>query len=183
MFQGVKGSSRRFLKKVVWVFHGNLSVSVFQRRFMSFSGVFQGKKFQGCAKEDSRKFCFVALLLHDTHCSYPSTRRACYRLGKLLSIIYLFHSLSGIVTRDQCSRHYRHPPDTPCYPQVWYPDHRHQSRSHSWSSPPHHTQQSSQTSTPLSSQNTLLGYSSSLWGAETALNNSQHRWQTCNIKQ
>ena len=50
---------------------------VFQRSLKVVSG-----KFQQCAKSVSnffkgvsRKFCF--LILHGTHCSYPSRRRAC----------------------------------------------------------------------------------------------------------
>ena len=39
------------------------------------------KKFQGCFKNVSMKFCFVIFLLHGSHRSYPSRGRACLILS------------------------------------------------------------------------------------------------------
>ena len=36
------------------------------------------KKYPGCFKKVSIKFCFAFLLLHGSHRSYPSRRRACF---------------------------------------------------------------------------------------------------------
>ena len=36
------------------------------------------KQFQGHFKNVSMKFCFAILILHGSHRSYPSRRRACY---------------------------------------------------------------------------------------------------------
>ena len=59
----------------------------FQKRFKQVSRVFEEsikcvsrkskKKLQGCFKNVSRKCCFVSLLLHGSHHSYPSRRWNC----------------------------------------------------------------------------------------------------------
>ena len=41
-------------------------------------------KFQWCFKNDSMKFYFAILLLHGTHRSNPSRRRACFDKSKAI---------------------------------------------------------------------------------------------------
>ena len=38
--------------------------------------MFQDNFIKGCFKNLLMKFCFAILLLHESHCSYPSRRRA-----------------------------------------------------------------------------------------------------------
>ena len=68
-----KGVSRQFhrcFKKVLRVFRE--SVKCVSRKFY--------EKFQGYFKNISMKFCFVILLLHGSHRSYPSRSRTCFLL-------------------------------------------------------------------------------------------------------
>ena len=82
MFQETfKGGSREVqghLKEVRMVFQGSFKVvsKTFQESFIGVSRKFQ-KKFQGCIKKVLIEFCFAILLLHGSHRSYPSRRRAC----------------------------------------------------------------------------------------------------------
>ena len=77
-----KGASELSKKKFKGCFKGVLRQ--FQRRFKEVSRVFKesvkcvSKKFQGCFKNVLMKFCFAILLLHGSHRSYPSRRRACF---------------------------------------------------------------------------------------------------------
>ena len=53
----------------------------FQGCLKKVSGVFQEnfiKMSHGCFKNVSMKFCFTMLLVHGSHHSYPSRRRACF---------------------------------------------------------------------------------------------------------
>ena len=51
------------------------SVNVLQENF--------NKKFQGCFKNVSMKFCFAILFSRVSHCSYPSRRKACSNKSEL----------------------------------------------------------------------------------------------------
>ena len=42
------------------------------------------EKIQGSFKNLSMKFCFAILLLHKSHCSYPSRRRACLKEPRMI---------------------------------------------------------------------------------------------------
>ena len=48
------------------------------------------KKLQGCFKNVSMKFCLTKLLLHGSHRSYPSRRRAC-------SLAYVMSAMAAIL--------------------------------------------------------------------------------------
>ena len=58
-------------------------LQMFLRSFLRFSGKLYRYFLSGsrCFKSAFRKFCFVILLLHDTHRSYPNRRRACFNRG------------------------------------------------------------------------------------------------------
>ena len=86
-----EGSFKCVSKKIEGYSERHLKVILIQRVFLgSFKGVkgsfkkvssvclgkFQ-EMFQGFFNNVSLKFCFVILLLHSTHRSYPSRRRAC----------------------------------------------------------------------------------------------------------
>ena len=87
-----KGDSRASeLSKIsLEVFQGSLRQ--FQRCFREVSRAFKERvkcvsiKFQGCLKNVLMKLCFVILLLHVSHRSYPSRRRACSNLGETLML-------------------------------------------------------------------------------------------------
>ena len=77
--------------------HPNEVQSVFQDSFIDILRKFQGClikvssvfqencKFQGCFKNVSMKFCLTNLMLHGSHRSYPSRRRACFIVCRLTS--------------------------------------------------------------------------------------------------
>ena len=54
------------------------SWKIFQESFKTVLSEFNRKKFQKCLKNISMRVCFVILLLHGSHRSYPSRRRPCY---------------------------------------------------------------------------------------------------------
>ena len=62
------------------------SVNVLQENF--------NKKFQGCFKNVSMKFCFAIVFSHVSHRSYPSRRRACYSMNVLSDTRPSVHHIS-----------------------------------------------------------------------------------------
>ena len=87
------GDSRKVqwpLKEIQRVVYGSFKAvsRQFQRHIKKVSKVFKGrvkcvsrklkKKLQVFFKECSMKFCFAILILHGSHRSYPSRRRACF---------------------------------------------------------------------------------------------------------
>ena len=75
-FQGDSRELQGYLKEVQILFHGSFKEDVLRK----FHGCL--KKYQVCIKKISRKvsskFCFVILLLHESHRSFPSRGRACF---------------------------------------------------------------------------------------------------------
>ena len=120
IFQGsFKGASRKInwcsekpLKKIQGRFKVSKTNSKsvlweFQRRVKKVSRVFKEsvrcvsrkfhKKSQGCFKNVSMKFCFSILLLHGSHRSYPSRRRACLLISDMIMLLYDYNDTNEFI--------------------------------------------------------------------------------------
>ena len=68
--------SKRSLKKAVSKTYKESFLGVSRKSQVCFKKI-KKKKLQVFFKECSMKFCFAILILHGSHRSYPSRRRAC----------------------------------------------------------------------------------------------------------